>query len=127
MIYLDANVIIRLLEGSPSARGPIENRLASETVVATSQLSRLECSCKPIRDNNQTLLSIYDGFFHSQGMVLIDIDTQVIDEATLIRATDSFKSPDSLQIASAIIGGAKVFLTGDTQLVRCKRITVEII
>jgi hypothetical protein len=36
VIYLDANVIIRFIEGNPAAREPIRQRLAGQTVLVTS-------------------------------------------------------------------------------------------
>jgi hypothetical protein len=47
MIYTDANVIIRLVEGTQAVRAPIEARLqplrGTAGFLATSRLSRLEC------------------------------------------------------------------------------------
>ena len=54
MIYLDASIIIRLIEGEDRVRVPIENRLKEipdqECVAVTSRLSLLECRCKPVRE-----------------------------------------------------------------------------
>lgn len=87
MIYLDANVLIRLIEGDAVARQPIERRLATEPEFLTSQLSRLECRCKPMRDGNIALLGKYDMAFFSRELRLIELDLRVVDEATAIRAT----------------------------------------
>jgi predicted nucleic acid-binding protein len=53
MIYLDANVIIRLLEGDSASRSgleaildPFRNKAGS---LATSRLSLLECKVRPLR------------------------------------------------------------------------------
>ncbi len=61
MIYLDANVIIRFVEGDAAARVRIEARLRNVPVV-TSQLSRLECRCQPMRRSDGPLLALYDTF-----------------------------------------------------------------
>jgi predicted nucleic acid-binding protein len=125
--YLDANVIIRLVEGNPAVCGPIRKRLISETIFLTSQLSRLECRCHPLKTGNKALLDHYDQYIAGRELEILDINQRVIDEATHLRATLGFKSPDSIHLASAIVRGASVFLTGDAQLSRCQQITVEII
>ena len=99
MNFLDANVIIRLIEGSPAVRQPIEARLAGATTVLCSQFSRLECRCHPLRAQNQPVLDAYDTFFGSAEVIVVPIDQRAIDVATEIRATHaSFKSPDAIQL-----------------------------
>jgi predicted nucleic acid-binding protein len=127
VIYLDSNVLIRLIEGDHAARNPIERRLAPEPQFITSQLSRLECRCRPMRDANATLLGLYDAAFSARELRLIELDAQVIDQATTIRATQNLKAPDALHLATALVSGATVFLTGDKQLTRFTQIKVELI
>jgi predicted nucleic acid-binding protein len=80
-----------------------------------------------LRDGNVALLGKYDIAFSSRELRLIELDFRVIDQATAIRATESVKTADALHIAAAMVGGATVFLTGDTQLIRVSRIQVELI
>ncbi len=128
MIYADANVIIRLMEGLPEARSAIEHRLrAPNIVLCTSLLSRLECRCRPLREGNNRLLDVYEGFFNSKELTVIPIDGQVIDKATELRARLGLKTPDAIRLASAIIIGAETFLSGDHQLERCSEIAFEIV
>ena len=114
-------------EGDPASREPIRQRLAGQNLILTSQLSRLECRCRPLRDKNTVLLGLYDVFFSGQDLRLIEIDSRVIDQATRIRADFNLKSPEALHLAAAIIGGASIFLTGDRQLARFDPLPVEII
>jgi uncharacterized protein len=131
MIYLDANVLIRLLEGTPAVRTAVANRLAPTKGVAaswaTSRLSRLECRCKPLAQNDSAVLGVYDQFFSGRETVLLDVSSAVIDKATELRARFGFKTPDSIHVASAIIAGTSVFLTGDKDLARCPHANVEIL
>lgn len=127
MIYLDTNVIIRFVEGDPASRDMIRSRLANESDICTSQLSRLESRCVPIRDKDSTLLSLYDAFFAARELRILGIETPVIDEATSIRAAYNLTSPDAIHLATAILAGANSFLTGDKKLARCNKIAVEII
>jgi predicted nucleic acid-binding protein len=127
VIYLDSNVIIRFIE-IPPAGNPIKARLAGQGGFVTSQLSRLECRCLPLRAKDQQLLAAYDSFFASAELTMIEIDVAVIDRATEIRASHAaIRSPDSIHLASAIVAGAKTFLTGDVRLKQFTQIAVEII
>jgi uncharacterized protein len=127
VIYADANVIIRFVEGEPTSRQPIQQRLKGENPILTSRLSRLECRCAPPRDNNAELLGLYDTFFSAADLRMIEIDVRVIDEATAIRAAFGLTTPDAIHLAAAIIAHASVFLTGDKRLARFNRLPVEII
>jgi predicted nucleic acid-binding protein len=131
MIYADANVLIRLLEGTPAVRAPIEARLVplrgTGRFLATSRLSRLECRCKPLRSSDTVLLALYEALFQGPEIQLVEITADVVEKATELRANLNFKTPDAIHLASAILAGASAFLTGDKSLARCGEITVEIL
>jgi uncharacterized protein len=131
VIYADANVIIRLLEGDAAARAPIEARLlplrGTGRFLLASQLSRLECRVKPMRLGDKALLALYDAFFASWEVDVQPLTIAVVDKATELRATLNVKTPDALHLATAILAGAKAFLTGDKMLGRCTAIPVEIL
>jgi predicted nucleic acid-binding protein len=128
VIYLDSNVIIRFIEADPSTTGaPIAHRLKNIPALLASQLSRLECRCRPLQQNDNQLLSLYDGFFSGRELTLVELTAAVVDRATELRARFNFRTPDALHLASALEGGASTFLTGDQQLSRCTEIAVEIL
>src|SRR5258708_4570585 len=129
-VYLDACCFIYLVEGQPAWRsavdGPLRTLGPSATIV-TSQLSRLECRTKPMRDRNSALLARYDALFAASRVALRDLTAAVVDGATHLRATYGFKSPDALQLASAVECGAAAFWTGDASLARCLEVPVVVI
>jgi predicted nucleic acid-binding protein len=127
VIYLDTNVIIRFLEGDAAARHPVELRLKGVAPFAVSQLSRLECRCLPIRNADGKLLALYDAFFASPEVLVLDLSAAMIDEATIIRAKHSIKTADAIHLAAASISGCSTFLTGDVSLGRITSMNVEII
>jgi uncharacterized protein len=131
LIYLDANVIIRLIEGTHAVREPLEVRLrAAQTpgaFILTSRLSLLETRTLPLRHGEATLVALYDTFFAASETTVVEIDAAVIDLATRLRATHNFKSPDAIHLASAVHAGATAFLTADRALARFTSIPVEII
>ena len=117
MIYADANVLIRLLEGTPAVRAPLEARLlplrGTGRFLATSRLGRLECRCKPLRASDPVLLALDEAFFHGPEIQLLDITAEVVEKATELRANLNLKTPDAIHLASAILTKAAAFLTGD--------------
>jgi predicted nucleic acid-binding protein len=131
MIYADTNVLIRLLEGTPAVRAPIEARLlplrGTGRFLATSRLSRLECRCRPLRAGDAALLALYESLFNGPEMQLLEITAEVVEKATDLRAHLNVKTPDAIHLASAILAGATAFLTGDRNLARCGEIPVEIL
>ena len=131
VIYADANVIIRLIEGDAAARAPFEARLlplrGAGRFLLTSQLSRLECRTKPRRVGDAALLLLYDAFFSSIEVDVVPLTIAVVDKATELRATLNLKTPDALHLATAVVSGATTFLTGDKALARCTALAVEIL
>ncbi len=127
MIYLDANVIIRLIEADDDIRKPIEDRIKNEAVIATSFLSRIECLCRPMRDQDRVLLEIFETFFVGNQLLSLPIDEDVINQATHIRAYRNFKIPDAIHLATAMVGGATAFLTADKDLAKFDGIKVELV
>jgi predicted nucleic acid-binding protein len=131
LIYLDANVVIRLVEGDAATRAPLEARLAAALGVpgslVTSHLTRLECRSKPLRAGDSATLAQFDVFFAGVELVLADVSAAVVERATELRARYNLKTPDALHYATAVESGATVFLTGDRTLSRCTEVPVEIL
>ena len=129
-VYLDACCFIYLVEGQPGWRTVVDTRLRSldpASMLVTSQLARLECRAKPMRDGDQELLERYDRLFRASRVAVLDVSAKVIDRATELRARYGFKSPDAIHLATAIESGAREFLTGDAGLMRCTDVAVIVL
>jgi predicted nucleic acid-binding protein len=117
MIYLDSGIVIRLIEGLPSVRAPIEARLSEipveERLLITSRLARLECRCKPLREKQSELLALYEAFFQVPEIRLAEIDAAVIETATELRADHGWKTPDAIHAATALLHNVVEFWTAD--------------
>jgi hypothetical protein len=85
-LYLDANPIIYSVEGVPgfclAALAWIERAEVAQGVVLTSRLSRLECRVKPLRGGNAELLERFEGFFSREGLELVEVSAEVVEQAT---------------------------------------------
>jgi len=129
-IYLDSCCFVYLVEGEPGSRLVVETRLRGlepTVLLVTSQLARLECRTKPMRDGDQALLERYDALFGASRVTVLDVSAAVIDRATLLRARYGFKSPDAIHLATALECGATSFWTGDAALSRCTDVAVTVL
>jgi predicted nucleic acid-binding protein len=131
LIYLDANVVIRLVEGDATTRAPLAARLAPSLglpgSLVTSRLTRLECRSKPLRAGDLATLAQFDVFFSGVELLLVEVSAAVVERATGLRARYNLKTPHALHNATAVEVGAAVFLTGDRTLSRCSEVPVEVL
>jgi predicted nucleic acid-binding protein len=63
----------------------------------------------------------------AEKLVLADVSASVIEQATELRAAHGFRTPDAIHLATALLEGAEVFLTGDAGLARCPGLKVEVL
>jgi predicted nucleic acid-binding protein len=89
----------------------------SEFNVVTSIVTLLEVLVHPIRNDNAILAQKYrDLLFDTEGLSTMELHQGIAEEAARLRASYKIRTPDSIQIATAIFGGASFFLTNDTRL-----------
>jgi predicted nucleic acid-binding protein len=129
-VYLDACCFIYLVEGHPSRRSIVEGQIRAldpTTRLLTSQLSRLECRAKPMREGDTATLDRYDALFAASRVLLLEVTAAVIDRATAIRAQHGFKTPDAIHLATAVDSGASTLWTGDASLARFVDVTTVVL
>jgi predicted nucleic acid-binding protein len=129
IVYLDANIVIYLIENrpfwGPKATASIAGLRSRGDELAISDLTRMECRVGLLKSSNSNLLADYDAFFLSTDLHILAMTAQVFDKATMIRATRGFAALDSLHLAAAVIHGCDRFLTSDAQLARFPDIAVK--
>ena len=126
--YLDAAPIIYLVEQIQPFASAVRSRLTTTgLVLVTSELARLECRVKPLRNSDSIVLQDFDDYFANTISEIIPLTRDVVDRATEIRAQFNFKTPDALHLAAAVIAKCDVFLTNDHRLSRFTSLTIEII
>lgn len=127
-LYLDTAPVIYTIERVPFYAAVVDAQLSIPGIVrVASDLTRMECRVKPLRDGNADLLKDYDDFFDEIVVEIVALSREVIDCATEIRARYGFKTPDSIHLAAAVVSGCDVFLTNDYQLERFSDIAIEIV
>jgi len=134
IIFLDANAIIYRVEAvepfNQQLFATLQDLVAKNPNAgfAVSRLSMLECLVKPLREQNSHYIDRFRAFFASAGLQIIEINAQVIEAATLLRARHGLRTPDAIQAASALsIKGPVTFLTGDRQFKKVPGLNVLLV
>jgi predicted nucleic acid-binding protein len=127
-LYLDAAPVIYAVEQVAPFFPTVDARLSAAGVVrVASDLTRLECRVKPVREGNADLLKDYDDFFAYAVAEIVALSREVMDRATEIRARYGFKTPDAVHLAAAVATRCEVFLTNDHRLDRFLDIAIEVV
>lgn len=118
--YLDACVVIYYVERHPDLFPQVEARLfpapGGDTLPVISDLTRMECRVKPLRQQDLAWLARYDAFFHL--CTRVPMEAAVFDLATELRAQHQLKTPDALHLAAALTAGCDAFWTNDDRLAK---------
>jgi len=121
VVGLDTMPLIYYIEENPSYLDAVEPFFDAiergEFMVITSIITLLEVLVHPIRDGDPILAQRYrDLLFDTEGLSIVLLDPEIAEEAARLRASYNIRTPDSIQMATAISEGASFFLTNDTRL-----------
>ncbi len=131
-VHIDTNPFIYFLEGE-GRRSQVVGSVLAEIGIGefrgtSSCVTLLEVLVKPLRDGRRDLADQYrDILVNAASFALVPLDRAVAESAAQIRAKHNFKTPDAIQLASALHAGATAFLTNDTQLRRFEGLDVVIL
>jgi len=96
-----------------------------ETLASTSVMTLMELLVKPMREGNAKAVEEYRFALETfPNLTLRSVDAAVSEKAAEIRATYNLRSPDAIQLASAITSNAEVFFTDDARLKRIQDIRI---
>lgn len=85
--------------------------------VVTSTVTLLEVLIHPFRQSNRELARQYeDILLNTDGLSTISLSPEIAEIAAQLRAQHNLRTPDAVQIATAISAGATYFLTNDSTL-----------
>ena len=120
-IFIDTAPLIYLIEGEEYLADVVEKQLnqwitAGENL-ATSTLTLMELLVVPKRQDNEHLVQKYRALLQDiMSEPLIPLSEAVSDMAAQIRGVNGFKTPDSIQLATALYSGSDIFYTNDKRL-----------
>ncbi len=121
IVCLDTMPLIYFTEKNPTyfeATHPFFEAIAhGEFTAITSIMTLLEVLVHPIRQNDVKLIQRYrDLLFDTKGLKTVFLSQEIAEEAARLRAFHNIRTPDSIQIATALKEGASFFLTNDIRL-----------
>lgn len=102
----------------PLVASIFEDVAAGRREVVTSSLTLLEVLVVPFRSGNLALAERYETYLsRSRGVRLVDIGRAELRMAAQLRALHpSVRTPDALQLATALSAGCRSFVTNDRVL-----------
>jgi predicted nucleic acid-binding protein len=119
-VYLDANIIIYVVEGLADYADNLRALLAAmdnaEIVSVTSELTLAETLVKPMRDGEARIQQAYKDFLRpTAAFEVVPISREILESAARLRATTSLKLPDAIHRATAQQHSCDSFLTNDSR------------
>ncbi len=113
-VGLDTAPIIYYVEKNPSyidiMHAFFESVHKGECSAVTSVLTLLEGLVVPIRKNDTGLIRDYhDLLFELKDILTISVFPSIAEEASRLRAIYNIRTPDAIQLATAITAGASFF------------------
>ncbi len=116
-IYLDACIVIYLIEKHLVFSGKIENLIFSLTnyELCFSPLVEMECLVMPFRTQDAPLKKLYENFFDAQ--TRLSMPSEIFQKAAQLRADfPALKTPDALHLSTALYHNCDEFWTNDNRL-----------
>ena len=128
-VGVDTSPFIYLIERSPKYINATREcfRLVSSGKIqaVTSVLTLTELLTQPLKTLNTILAEQYREFlFHSYNLSVHPLGIAEAEIASSLRAEYSLRTPDALQLATAIASGCDAFLTNDSNLLRVDKIRI---
>ncbi|MEH2422325.1 MAG: PIN domain-containing protein [Nostoc sp.] len=121
IVGLDTAPLIYFIEENPNyldvTDAFFEAMFRGEFSVVTSVLTITEVLVYPLQQRNTLLAQQYrEILFNSQGLTTIEVFPDIAENAAQLRADYNLRTPDAIQMATAIHGGASFLLTNDARL-----------
>ena len=131
-VFLDTAPLIYYIEEN-QRYSSVLNKLfldnsIGEFLFQTSVITLLEVLVLPMRQNEIQLVEQYQNILcNSPSIDIFDLNVEIAKQAASYRAKYGMKTPDSIQVATAVYASADYFLTNDIQLKAVKEIEVLVL
>ena len=131
-VCLDTVVLIYFVEQNPrylSVVDPLFAHLVNANLHAiSSYLTLLEVMVQPLRNGNHGIAIQYRNILlNNDNLRLFPLEQTIAERAADIRARFRFRTPDCIQLATAVREQADVFVTNDSQLKRFRDVEVLVL
>ncbi|MBS1530497.1 MAG: type II toxin-antitoxin system VapC family toxin [Bacteroidetes bacterium] len=120
-VFLDTAPLIYFIEGHSQYQQHLKHIFEMNDEggfrFITSSITLLEVLVKPLRENQTELADQYKNILlTASGIEIFDITNVLAIKAAEFRAKYNLRTPDALQVATAIENKADYFLTNDVRL-----------
>lgn len=123
IVAIDTSALIYYIE-KHEKYFPILNKVfdkcgkSNDFKLITSSISIIEVLSKPLKEKREDLVHQYeDILLFSDNVYVIVVDTNIAKQSANLRAKYNFlRTPDAIQIATAIYASAEYFLSNDKKL-----------
>ncbi|MFA6032281.1 MAG: type II toxin-antitoxin system VapC family toxin [Myxococcota bacterium] len=121
-VGLDTAPLIYLIEKNEKyldvVRAFFQSMDNGELTVVTSVLTLSEVLVQPLKHGDSRLAQAYRNILLGSNILTVGVTPEIAEEAARLRAALNIRTPDALQIATALHEGAEYFLTNDRKLVQ---------
>ena len=126
-VFLDTAPLIYFIEGNTAYQPSLIKLFTAyddgDFSFITSTLTLVEVLVQPMKLNRQDLVEQYKQILsEASGIVMVEVTAAVAVKAAELRAKYGLKTPDAIQVATAVMHEAKYFLTNDFRLKSVKEI-----
>jgi predicted nucleic acid-binding protein len=120
-IFLDTAPLIYFIEGHSTYQDKLVAYFSSndngDFTFITSSITLLEVLVKPLKEGKPKLVTQYKKILlNAEGIQIFEISNSIAEKAAELRAKYGLRTPDALQIATALEYKADYFLTNDHRL-----------
>jgi len=131
-IAVDTMIFIYAFEEHPAYASLLRTFFAAlekgEMEAVTSTVTITECLTQPYRKKNFSLAAQYMVLFRNfPHLSVAPVTDDIAERAAFLRAHQNLKTPDALQLATALLSGSHFFLTNDETLISFKDIPILIL
>ena len=132
IIFLDTAPFIYFFERHPDyfpALDSLFNQVYAKNAQAiTSIITYIELTTHPARLGQTKLVRKYrDYLSHSENISLFPLDMNIADQAVRLRALYQFKTPDAIQLGTAVACGADYVITNDIAWQKFQEVEVMLV
>jgi len=97
-------------------------------IAVTSTVTLAECLVQPFRAKAMELAARYKTLFRDfPHLSVIPVSDEIAERAAWLRAQYHMKTPDAIQLATALVSGSHIFLTNDEGLPQVEGIHVWVL
>jgi len=123
ILGIDSSPLIYFIEDhpryAPTLIGLFEGADRGALSLVTSTVTIAEVLVHPLRSGHAELVQAYrEILLGSVGLTAVPVSAEIAELAATIRADHGSRTPDALQLATAVYSGAAAFITNDRGIPR---------